>query len=272
MIEAELDFSDEGDIPGSVSERVWADMREFAADLEGALAHLRTGEIIRDGFKVVIAGRPNAGKSSLINALAGRDVAIVTEYEGTTRDILHVELDIGGFAVHFYDTAGLRETAEPVEREGIRRAMAKMEEADLVLSLSDSSEDLDFGAVPAGLPALRVRTKCDLLTDSDAKPNGDVLVSSASGLGIDDLKQKVLAEVEARVGAFSLAIPSRLRHGQQLSEALGEVRRAIADTHLGLEMRAEHLRRASDALARITGRIDVEMLLGKIFSEFCVGK
>lgn len=272
MIEAELDFSDEGDVPGSVSERVWADMHDFAGELEGALANLKTGEIIRDGFKVVIAGRPNAGKSSLLNALAGRDVAIVTEYEGTTRDILHIELDIGGFAVHFYDTAGLRETAEPVEREGIRRALAKMEEADLVLSLSDGSEMVDFVEVPAGLPVIRVLTKCDLLIDSDMKPTGDILVSSASGLGIDDLKQKVLSHVEARVGAFSLAIPSRLRHGQRLKEALQEVRRAVADTHLGLEMRAEHLRRASDALARITGRIDVEMLLGKIFSEFCVGK
>ncbi|MBW8320374.1 MAG: tRNA uridine-5-carboxymethylaminomethyl(34) synthesis GTPase MnmE [Rhizobium sp.] len=272
MIEAELDFSDEGDIPGSVSERVWADMREFAGELERALADLKTGEIIRDGFKVVIAGRPNAGKSSLLNALAGRDVAIVTEYEGTTRDILHVELDIGGYAVHFYDTAGLRETAEPVEREGIRRALAKMEEADLVLSLCDGSEAVDFVDLPAGLQAIQVLTKCDLMTDSEPKPNGDILVSSASGLGIDDLKQRVLSHVEARVGAFSLAIPSRLRHGQQLNEALQEVRRAIADTHLGLEVRAEHLRRASDALARITGRIDVEMLLGKIFSEFCVGK
>lgn len=272
MIEAELDFSDEGDIPGSVSERVWADMREFAGELERALADLKTGEIIRDGFKVVIAGRPNAGKSSLLNALAGRDVAIVTEYEGTTRDILHVELDIGGFAVHFYDTAGLRETAEPVEREGIRRALAKVEEADLVLSLSDGSEAVDFVDLPAGLPAIQVLTKCDLLTDSEREPNGDILVSSASGLGIDDLKQRVLSHVEARLGAFSLAIPSRLRHGQQLNEALQEVRRAIADTPLGLEVRAEHLRRASDALARITGRIDVEILLGKIFSEFCVGK
>ena len=272
MIEAELDFSDEGDIPGSVSERVWADMRGFAGDLERTLADLKTGEIIRDGFKVVIAGRPNAGKSSLLNALAGREVAIVTEYEGTTRDILHIELDLGGFAVHFYDTAGLRETEEPVEREGIRRALAKMEEADLVLSLCDGSGPADFVEVPSDLPLIRVLTKCDLLTDSEPKLNGAILVSSASGLGIDELKQKVRDHVEARVGAFSLAIPSRLRHGQQLTEALVEVRRAIAETHLGLEVRAEHLRRASDALARITGRIDVEMLLGKIFAEFCVGK
>lgn len=272
LIEAELDFSDEGDIPGAVSDRIWAEMSAFQGELENALTNVKTGEIIRDGFKVVIAGRPNAGKSSLLNALAGRDVAIVTEYEGTTRDILHCELDIGGYAVHFYDTAGIRDTVEPVEREGIRRALDKMEEADLVLSLADATSDSDFVDVAAGLPVLRAYTKADLLVDSDPKPIADVLLSSASGYGLTDLKSAILARVEETVGAFSLAIPSRLRHAQQLQTAIDEVRKAVEGSFLGLEMRAEHLRRASDALARITGRIDVEMLLGKIFSEFCVGK
>lgn len=272
LIEAELDFSDEGDIPGAVSDRIWAEMSAFQGELESALGNVKTGEIIRDGFKVVIAGRPNAGKSSLLNALAGRDVAIVTEYEGTTRDILHCELDIGGYAVHFYDTAGIRDTVEPVEREGIRRALDKMEEADLVLSLADATSDSDFVDVAAGLPVLRAYTKADLLVDSDPKPIADVLLSSASGYGLTDLKSAILARVEETVGAFSLAIPSRLRHAQQLQTAIDEVRKAVEGSSLGLEMRAEHLRRASDALARITGRIDVEMLLGKIFSEFCVGK
>ena len=272
LIEAELDFSDEGDIPGAVSDRIWAEMSAFQGELEKALSDVKTGEIIRDGFKVVIAGRPNAGKSSLLNALAGRDVAIVTEYEGTTRDILHCELDIGGYAVHFYDTAGIRDAVEPVEREGIRRALKKIEEADLVLSLVDASSDDGFVDIPAGLPVLRAYSKVDLLLDSDPKPVADILLSSASGYGIADLKSAILAQVEETVGAFSLAIPSRLRHGQQLRTAIDEVRKAVEGTSLGLEMRAEHLRRASDALARITGRIDVEMLLGKIFSEFCVGK
>lgn len=272
LIEAELDFSDEGDIPGAVSDRIWAEMSAFQGELENALANVKTGEIIRDGFKVVIAGRPNAGKSSLLNALAGRDVAIVTEYEGTTRDILHCELDIGGYAVHFYDTAGIRDTVEPVEREGIRRALEKIEEADLVLSLADATSDSDFVDVAAGLPVLRAYTKADLLVDSDPKPIADVLLSSASGYGLTDLKSAILARVEETVGAFSLAIPSRLRHAQQLQTAIDEVRKAVEGSSLGLEMRAEHLRRASDALARITGRIDVEMLLGKIFLEFCVGK
>jgi tRNA modification GTPase len=271
LIEAELDFSDEGDIPGAVSDRIWGDMRAFLAELEKALDDLKTGEIIRDGFKVVIA-RPNSGKSSLLNALAGRDVAIVTEYEGTTRDILHCELDIGGYAVHFYDTAGIRETSEPVEREGIRRALGKMEEADLVLSLADSKSPEDVVDVPDGLDVIQVGTKADLLTDSDTKPMVDILISSATGYGIADLKAYVLSRMEDKVGTFSLAIPSRLRHGQQLRDAIAEVQQAIGREDLGLEIRAEHLRRASDALGRITGRIDVEMLLGKIFSEFCVGK
>lgn len=272
MIEAELDFSDEGDIPGAVSDRVWGDMQAFLLELEKALNDLKTGEIIRDGFKIVIVGRPNSGKSSLLNALAGRDIAIVTEYAGTTRDVLHCELDIGGYAVHFYDTAGIRETSEPVEREGIRRALGKMDEADLVLSLSDCTAPEDLVDVPAALDVVRICTKIDLLTDSDTKPKADLLISSATGYGIADLKACVLSRVEEKVGTFSLAIPSRLRHGQQLRDAIGEVRQAIDGTDLGLEIRAEHLRRASDSLGRITGRIDVEMLLGKIFSEFCVGK
>lgn len=273
MIEAELDFSDEGDIPGSVSERVWGDMSKLVEELERVLAGLKTGEIIRDGYKVVIAGRPNAGKSSLMNRLAGRDVAIVTEYAGTTRDVLHCQLDIGGFAVHFYDTAGLRDTDEPVERLGISRALEKLEEADLVLLLVDVSDHEEFSVPVSDNQALLVvRTKADVLTDSDPKPECDVLLSSETGAGLDELRRRIQQSVEERVAAFSLAIPSRLRHGQRLQEALDEMRIAISGQNLGLEIRAEHLRRASDCLGRITGRIDVEMLLGKIFSEFCVGK
>lgn len=275
MIEAELDFSDEGDIPGSVSDRIWVEMDELGKEIRQHIAQERVGEIIRDGFKVVIAGPPNAGKSSLMNSLANREVAIVTEYAGTTRDILHCELDLGGFAVHLFDTAGIRDTDELVEREGIRRAIRKIEEADLVLYLADASsaEGLPseaFGST--GTPVIRVGTKSDLISDSKAKQSLDLIISTVTGDGIDDLRALLLKQLQAMAGGLSLAIPSRLRQRQHISDVLANIEAAVGNTDIGLEVRAEHLRRASDALGRIAGKIDVESLLGKIFSDFCVGK
>jgi len=275
MIEAELDFSDEGDIPGSVSDRIWIDMEALANEIGQYIAQERVGAIIRDGFKVVIAGAPNAGKSSLMNALANREVAIVTEYAGTTRDILHCELDLGGFAVHLFDTAGIRNTDEAIEREGIRRAMLKMEEADLILHLSDTSSPT--GVDPdlfdsRSAPVIRVGTKSDLSNDSKPKQNQDLCISTVTGDGVDDLRAMILTHVDTMAGGLSLAIPSRLRQRQHISDVLTNIEAAVGNTDIGLEVRAEHLRRASDALGRISGKIDVESLLGKIFSDFCIGK
>ncbi|OJU86366.1 MAG: tRNA uridine-5-carboxymethylaminomethyl(34) synthesis GTPase MnmE, partial [Shinella sp. 65-6] len=146
MIEAELDFADEDDVPGSVASQIWDDMHALQQDILNHLADARVGEIARDGLKVVIAGPANAGKSSLLNYLAKRDIAIVTDIPGTTRDVLHVDLDISGFAVRLYDTAGLRETEDIVEQEGIRRTWLSMAEAHLVLLLSDDP-DTDWNAL-----------------------------------------------------------------------------------------------------------------------------
>lgn len=275
MIEAELDFADEGDIPGSVSDRIWIEMDELGKEIAQRLAKERVGAIIRDGFKVVIAGPPNAGKSSLMNSLANREVAIVTEYAGTTRDILHCELDLGGFAVHLFDTAGIRDTDEAVEREGIRRAKLKIEEADLVLNLWDVSSPVEFDPEafgPAGAPVIRIGTKSDLIGDSKPKQNLELCVSTLTGDGIDNLRAMILTHLHAMAGGLSLAIPSRLRQRQHISDVLVNIEAAVGNTDIGLEVRAEHLRRASDALGRISGKIDVESLLGKIFSDFCIGK
>ncbi len=138
MMEAELDFSDEEDVPGSVSASVLGDIAVLRQEMEAHLSLAKTGEIIRNGFKVVIAGPPNAGKSSLLNALAGSDVAIVTDIPGTTRDILHVDLDLSGYLVRVFDTAGLRDASDTVERIGIQRAYDRIRDADLLLLLSDS--------------------------------------------------------------------------------------------------------------------------------------
>lgn len=273
MIEAELDFSDEGDIPGSISDQIWTDVSGLIREMEAVANSQKSGEIIRDGFKVALAGRPNAGKSSLMNALVQRDVAIVTDVAGTTRDIIRCELDLDGYKVNLFDTAGLRDTEEIVEREGIRRAHEAIADADLVLHLVDLT-DLEAVEDISGVSVWRVGTKTDLspvTSDFDAS-NFDALVSAVSGSGLVDLREALTAEVKRRTAVSSVAVPSRLRQTQNIVSAASYLRAALEHRHKPLELRAEDLRLASDELYRLTGRIDTEMLLGKIFSEFCVGK
>ncbi len=268
LIEAELDFPDEDDVPGSVSDQVWSDMTELANKIRQHLGMAKTGEIIRDGFKVVIAGLPNAGKSSLMNALVRRDIAIVTDIAGTTRDVLSTDLDIDGFLVKLYDTAGLRETEEVVEREGIRRARTAMEAADLVIYIEDMSVLSDDSTAPSS--ALRVGTKADLPSIS-SNPY-DVRISVETGAGLDQLRQAIGDRLREMVPPHLFAIPTRTRHNDSLAECIAAIERAIANEHVDLDIRAEELRMAGVALGHITGRVDVENLLDVIFGEFCIGK
>lgn len=273
MLEAELDFSDEGDIPGSVSDRIWRDVSDLKNQIDDAIANLRAGEIIRDGFKVALAGPPNAGKSSLMNALAQRDVAIVTAIAGTTRDVVRCELDIDGYKIELFDTAGLRETTDIVEQEGIRRAYRTFEDADLVLQLVDLTDPQP--EVDETIPgAVLVGTKADLLHEGlDARSGVSVIsISSMTGNGLNALRRLLFERVMDSTNVGSLAIPSRLRHSERLRSASQFLGDALTDQSKPLELRAEDLRLASTELARVTGRIDTETLLGKIFSEFCVGK
>jgi tRNA modification GTPase len=272
MIEAELDFSDEGDIPGSVSDRIWAEIAEMVVQMDQTVQSQKSGEIIRDGFKVALAGTPNAGKSSLLNALVQRDVAIVTDIAGTTRDIIRCELDLDGYKVEIFDTAGLRETEEAVEREGIRRAERVIAEADLVLHLVDLSNPLDTSRI-GGTVVWKVGTKLDHW--NGAPPRGadtTVSVSSLTGEGLSDLRKMMIDEIKRRTATVGVAVPSRLRQAQNIVSASIHLRRALSQLEKPLELRAEDLRLAAEDLARLTGRIDTETLLGKIFSEFCVGK
>ena len=270
LIEAELDFADEDDVPGSVSDMVWIDMRRLQLELSDHLAGADLGEIIRDGLKVVIAGAPNAGKSSLMNALARREVAIVTDIAGTTRDVLHVDLNIEGYAVKLYDTAGLRETEEIVEREGIRRALRTVADADLVLSLAEIGEEAQRNFPDFAGRVLTVGTKSDI--HPGVHDGYDVLISSTTGFGLADLHELLREDLRVRSGALSLALPSRLRHRTLLNESLRAVEAALDSEDRGLDIRAEYLRQAATNLGRITGRVDVEDLLDVIFSEFCIGK
>lgn len=271
MIEAELDFSDEADVPGSVSDQVWADMRALAKEIGTHLAGYHSAEIIRDGFQVVILGAPNAGKSSLLNALARREAAIVTEEPGTTRDLVEVALDLKGIKVVLVDTAGIREGAGRIEAIGIERALARAEKADLILQLQALDEPVKVEVTGTGRRIL-VGTKSDLSAPDARVGDYDVLISVREEQGIEQLLDLIGQHASLASGAIGDILPSRIRHVALLTKCAESLTIAIEKEFMPLELRAEELRDASASLGKISGAVDVEDLLDTIFSEFCIGK
>lgn len=270
FIEAELDFPDEDDVPGSVSDVVDQTVAQIAADIRRHLDGYRSAEIIRDGFKVVIAGKPNSGKSSLLNTLAKRDVAIVTEIAGTTRDIISVDLNLDGFLVRLVDTAGLRETDDVVEAEGVRRARLSIRNADLVLALSEAGDPSPGEQFDVNGTVLQVITKVD---SADAcRKDGDERISSFTGYGIDSLTKRITDIIRRTIDFSGQATIARRRQMDLLRETVDLLDEFDRDRALEMELKSEVLRQASHILGRITGFVDVEDLLGVIFSEFCIGK
>lgn len=271
LIEAELDFADEDDIPESVASQVWQTVSELRDEIA---VHLQSGgnsEIIRDGFKVALVGEPNAGKSTLLNALSGRDVAIVTDIAGTTRDVLSVDINLDGYLVRIFDTAGIRDTQDVVEQEGVRRAVLTAETADLILLLRDNDSIPKQSLTSfANQRLLQVRTKSVLSPAAEA--SFDLSISAGEGLGLDELRAAIKREIEKRVGVGQTLVPARARHKKRLEETLNYVSDALHSEAMDLAIRSEYLRLAAASLGRITGRVDVEDLLGVIFSEFCIGK
>jgi tRNA modification GTPase len=239
-------------------------------------AGARQGRVLRDGFQVVIVGKPNAGKSSLLNLLSGQEAAIVTELAGTTRDVLREQIDVDGLAVELVDTAGLRNDPDRIEAEGIRRAKQALANADAVLwiqDVTDEQQDEPREELPEGVPVTIVHNKIDLSGNEPGLVNGDVWLSAETGQGVDALRQRIreLAGYEDRgEGAFT----ARRRHIRALQRAYGHFRdgrRALDETRAG-ELFAEELRLSHEALGAITGAFTADDLLGKIFSEFCIGK
>lgn len=273
MIEAELDFADEADVPGSVSDVVWDDLQSLRVEIARHLGGYRRAELIRDGYRIAIAGPPNVGKSSLLNALAQREAAIVSDVAGTTRDIIDVVLDLNGFKVIVSDTAGLRQSEDRVEAIGVEKAIGRIREADLVLSLVDLSapEPQVPLLVIGGRKLLRVGTKADLPRASDP-PELDCRISVRTGQGMSALLERIATVIEGEAGGDLELLPSRLRHVKLLEACLVHIDRA-ADLPAGLvDLKAEELRLASDQLGRIAGRIEPDHLLDTIFSSFCIGK
>ncbi len=282
MIEADFDFADEEDVPGSVADEVWKEAGQLHLEISDHLERSRSGERLRSGLQVVLMGAPNAGKSSLLNAIAGRDVAIVTEEAGTTRDVIEVHLDLGGYPITLVDTAGLRETDGLVEREGIRRAEERGRQADLILWAVEpdgvDANDQDAGLphdLSESVPVWTVRTKADLETLPKQDSSGtikEIPASSKSDDGMKLLFDGLTRFAEETISLGEAPLATRARHRHYLNDCLQGLQQAVSADHLPTELRAEDLRRVADSLGRITGRIDVEDLLDVIFRDFCIGK
>lgn len=271
MIEAELDFADEEDIPGSVSDRIWPEIAALAREISHHVEAAHSGEVVRDGFRVALLGAPNAGKSTLLNRLSDREVAIVSEIAGTTRDALEVRLDLGGYLVLVSDTAGLRHSPDPIEAEGMRRSLRAGRAADLILYLYEDEAIMP----PAELaeltaPILRVRTKIDV-NIRPGEGDADHAISAVTGEGVATLIAAIRQAVAAATSRGTV-YPTRIRHRQLLLDAVSRIDAALSARQAGPEIAAGELRAAAHALGRITGQVGVEALLGVIFSEFCVGK
>jgi tRNA modification GTPase len=275
LIEAGIDFSDEGDVPAELITPALAKIKALQEEIVEVLAAQGQSERLRDGMVVAIAGPPNVGKSTLMNQLARREVAIVSPHAGTTRDIIEVQLDLDGYPVTVIDTAGIRATEDPVEQEGVRRARARAAEADLVLWLvEDDSHD---PAVEGAAPVWMVRNKIDLYA---LKPHVAGMgrtsgsryfeISASRGDGLRELMAAVVGHAEDVFGSGEGGLISRERQRTLLRETSALLHRSMEEK--GEELVAEDLRAAAHSLGRLLGRVDVEDILDKIFREFCIGK
>lgn len=266
LLAAELDFSDEGDVSGPLQLQAVELASNVLMSLQSALGSFAMGERIREGFVVVLAGPPNAGKSSLLNALARRDVAIVSPIAGTTRDILEVRLDLAGIPVILIDTAGLRDSDDPIEAEGVRRARALVERADLVLSLR--AIDSAPYRIENQANQLAVATKSDL--PGDVLP-GEQAISVETGDGLAELLACIVGRLQG-LGSGGSALLTRERHRIAVADAIAALERAVTAQHGQGELLSEDIRLAVLALERLVGRIDVEDVLDRLFAGFCIGK
>jgi tRNA modification GTPase len=304
LIEAEIDFPDE-DLPGALARRAGPILQTLADDMGAHLADHR-GERIRDGFRIAIIGPPNAGKSSLLNALAKREAAIVSDIPGTTRDVVEVRLVLAGYPVWIADTAGLREAADSIEAEGVRRALARAEEADLRIGVVEAGGEPSPQLTSSLRPDdLMVASKADLMQRTISPPSfrtrearsgtqgqtpsasipwvpgsasggpgmtNLVWVSAITGEGIAELEALISERVTEALGREEAPALTRARHRRLVEEARVALLRAIPALDVGPELAAEDVRVAADQIGRLTGRIDVEDLLDEIFSSFCIGK
>ncbi len=286
LVEAGIDFSDEADVPEDLIRPALHAAEQLRDEIAAALAGGQRGERLRDGLVVAIAGPPNAGKSTLLNRLARREAAIVSPYAGTTRDVIEVHLDLGGYPVTLLDTAGIRESDNPIEQEGVRRARERSAAADMVLWVIDASASGGAANGRAeGLPNSEiwlVENKIDLVDQgqhiADERYSKDeyrfiLSISATTGEGTEILVTALAAYAKDYFAATESALITRARHRRALEDTVAALGRALATDRSGHdELIAEELRSAATTLGRLTGRVDVEDILDVIFRDFCIGK
>jgi tRNA modification GTPase len=280
LVEAGLDFSDESDVPDDTIAPALKIAAELSAEIAEVLADSQRGERLREGLTIAIAGPPNAGKSSLFNALARRDAAIVSPYPGTTRDVLEIHMDLDGYPVTILDTAGLRPSDDPVEREGISRAQARAGLADLVLWVTDVATENARGPAPGetktGQRVWLVFNKSDLLPPaaehSYESAAGRFLISARTGSGLAELISALTKFADQAFGGGEPAVVTRARHRQTLERVRKELNHAMEIDSSQADLIAEQFRLAACALGALLGRVDVEDVLDTIFRDFCIGK
>ena len=273
--EAEIEFPDE-DLPEDTWTQIHPVIEKMVAALDAHLNDNRRGEILRNGVQITVIGAPNAGKSSLVNALAQRDVAIVSAQAGTTRDVIEAHLDLGGYPVTLADTAGLRpeqigaKPQDSIESEGIRRALKRAQEADIRLLLFDGTQEPDSHTIDLiDENSIIVINKCDL-TSNARHPTPNIQISAATGEGLESLISALIDKAKTIIGQSEAPALTRQRHRAALEDCQSALTRALSATLP--ELMAEDVRLAVRALGRITGRVDVEDLLDVIFRDFCIGK
>jgi tRNA modification GTPase len=268
--EAAIDFSEE-ELPADLDERLRPPVTALLAEMQSHLDDSRRGEITREGLFLTIIGPPNSGKSSLLNALARRDIAIVSETPGTTRDILEARLELAGYVVHVADTAGLRTSSDAIESEGVRRALARAAASDMTLLVLDGSARDPFSGLDRDAVARATFTVWNKRDLSWPSPREGLRISAETGAGFDSLLDSIAEEVRARLERVREAPPmTRARHRENVAAAAEALARALDQDQR--ELVAEDLRLALRAIGRLTGRVDIEELLDTIFRDFCIGK
>ena len=275
-LEAFIDFPEE-ELPKNVTDNMLNDVFKLSAEIKRHLNSAAVGERLREGFRVVVVGPPNAGKSSLLNAVVKREAVIVSDIAGTTRDAIDVNLDINGYPVMFTDTAGLREVEDEIERKGIAIALHKIKEADLLICLFDACKDSVqiFENITKSFKnkILYVANKCDCLTNErciNLQKSGIITISAKHNQGINDLLQIIGEEISERFSSASGLLLTRSRYRQALNAVIENLDNFAFDKEI--ELAAEDLRLAARELGKITGKIEVDEILDKIFGDFCIGK